>query len=106
MRNGGSYGTGHTREQARAVRKRRRRRRFVRGAVRTAFWGLVLAGVFVFGLGVGREVGADREPAGESTTIVRRVPAITATMPTQTVVETRTVTRTAPARRPAARTAR
>lgn len=82
-------GRARTRERGR----RRRRRRWVRGLTRLVFWGLVLAGVFVFGVGFGKTIGEGGTLAGESVTVVRDRGQLTATLPTKTIVETKTVTK-------------
>lgn len=68
----------------------------MRGGIRLVFWTIVLAGVFVLGLGYGRTIADDAGPdAGEVTVTVPR-DAVTVTLPTETVTVTRTVR--APAR--------
>lgn len=72
-------------------RAARRRRRVLVGFVRVVFWGLVLSGVFVFGLGMGKELGESRTIGGDDVTVTRDRGQLTYTTPTKTVVETRTV---------------
>ena len=83
---------GGSRHQRQEWRRRRRRRRVVRGFVRLAFWTLLLAGVFVFGLGFGRTVGGGADGETRKVTIERARGPVTATQPVTTVVETQTKT--------------
>lgn len=80
-------GSGRTR-----LRTRRRRRRLLRGGIRTLFWGLVLAGVFVLGLGYGKTLSSEDELRTDKVTIDVEPVQVEATLPTETV--TRTVTKT------------
>lgn len=75
-------------------RRRRRRRRFVRGVVRGLVWLLVLAGVLVIGIGLGRLAAGDDGSPNQTVTIDRGRGSLTATLPTTTVTTTRTVVRT------------
>lgn len=79
------------RSDVRRIRARRRRRRILRGTVKAVFWALVLAGVFVLGLGYGRTIGAEDEQRTDEVTITVPRDAITATLPTTTVTVTTTV---------------
>lgn len=79
------------RADQRRLRARRRRRRIVLGLVRVAFWSLVLAGVFIMGIGYGRTVGDDGAAAQRTVTIDQEVRTIEATLPTETVTTTVTV---------------
>lgn len=63
----------------------------VRGFVRGLFWALVLAGVFVLGLGYGRTLSAEDELRKDEVTVTYEAPAIEATLPTRTVTVTKTV---------------
>lgn len=73
------------------LRTRRRRRRLARGAVRGAFWALVLAGVFILGLGYGRTLSGEDELREDSVTVSQDPVPIEATLPTKTVTVTKTV---------------
>jgi hypothetical protein len=75
----------------RRLRSRRRRRRVVRGAIRTVFWTLVLAGVFILGIGYGRTLSGEDELREDEVTITQPRDAIEATLPTRTVTVTKTV---------------
>lgn len=87
------------RGDARRLRKRRRRRRLARGIVRTAFWALVLAGVFILGLGYGRTLSGEDELREDAVTITQPRDAVEVTLPTETVTVTKTVmVRPTPAR--------
>jgi hypothetical protein len=79
------------RSDARRLRSRRRRRRVARGAIRLVFWTLVLAGVFVLGIGYGRTLSGEDELREDEVTITQPREAITATLPTKTVTVTKTV---------------
>ncbi len=81
------------RSDARRLRSRRRRRRLVRGAIRSVFWALVLAGVFILGIGYGRTLSGEDELREDQVTVTQPRDAIQATLPTKTV----TVTKTTPA---------
>lgn len=81
----------------------RRRRRLVLGMVRGAFWTLVLAGVFVLGIGYGRTLSGDDELRADEVTIEQDPVPIEATLPTRTVTVTRTVRVRVPARTAAGR---
>lgn len=86
----------------RRLHGRRRRRRLLRGTVRIVFWALILAAVFVLGLGYGRTIaGGGSGGGGGSGTVTIEQPLgpVEATLPTRTVTTTRTVTVRAPARR-------
>lgn len=88
----GDDGAGRSaRTRSRDSRRRRRRRRWVGALVKGVFWLLVLAGVFVFGVGMGKELGESRTIGGEQVTIERDRGQLTYTTPTKTVVETKTV---------------
>lgn len=73
------------------LRSRRRRRRALRGLVRTAFWALVLAGVFILGLGYGRTLSGEDELREDLVTVQQDPVPIEATLPTKTVTVTKTV---------------
>lgn len=77
-------------------RKRKRRRRVVRGFIKLVFWSLVLAGVFVLGLGFGKTIADGSGSSGdtESVTLKENRGVVTATLPVKTVVSTKTVTKT------------
>ncbi len=62
-----------------------------RGAIRLVFWSLVLAGVFILGLGYGRTLSGEDELREDKVTITQPRDAIEATLPTRTVTVTRTV---------------
>jgi hypothetical protein len=62
------------------------------GLVRLAFWSLVLAGVFVLGLGYGRTLSGEDEVRHDRVTIAGEPVTVQATLPTQTETVTRTVT--------------
>lgn len=64
----------------------------MRGTIRFVFWALVLAGVFVFGIGIGRVVGGDDVATTRSVTITGDRGVVTATLPTTTVTTTVTTT--------------
>lgn len=78
------------RSDARRLRSRRRRRRLARGAIRSVFWALVLAGVFILGIGYGRTLSED-ELREDTVTITQPRDAIQATLPVKTVTVTKTV---------------
>ena len=84
------------------LRTRRKRRRVLRGLVRTTFWALVLAGVFVLGLGYGKTIGGEDELRRDEVTVEQEPVRIRATLPTKTVTVTKTVR--VPARSGARRT--
>ena len=88
---------------ARRGRRGRRRRRLVLTVLRSAFWLLVLAGVFVLGLGYGRTLGSDEPGNAKRVMVTRDLGQVTATLPTETVVKT--VTAPATARRSTKRSA-
>lgn len=73
------------------LRSRRRRRRALRGVVRTIFWTLVLCGVFILGLGYGRTLSGQDELREDRVTVERDPVPIQATLPTKTVTVTKTV---------------
>ncbi|MCW2973173.1 MAG: hypothetical protein JWN72_1446 [Thermoleophilia bacterium] len=86
-------------------RSRRRRRRLALGAIKSLFWLLVLAGVFVLGIGYGRTISSDDETSTRKVTLEQDAGApITATLPTRTITVTKTVAKapTAAAKRAAA----
>ncbi len=85
----------HSRAGARDARSRRRRRRLARGAVKGVFWTIVLAGVFVLGLGYGRTLSGEDELRTDEVTVSVPRDAVTATLPTTTVTVTETVRRPA-----------
>jgi hypothetical protein len=89
------------RDDRKRVRSRRRRRRVVAGAVKGGFWALVLAGVFVLGLGYGRTLSGDDASTTRSVTIKQPRGTVEATLPTKTVTVTKTVTTRAKAKRAA-----
>lgn len=60
--------------------------------MRIVFWALVLAGVFVLGLGYGRTLGGDDELRRDEVTITSEVGTVEATLPTRTTTVTKTVT--------------
>lgn len=62
-----------------------------RGAIRLVFWTLVLAGVFVMGIGYGRTLSGEDELREDKVTITQERDAIEATLPTRTVTVTKTV---------------
>lgn len=74
------------------LRARRRRRRVVRGFIRTVFWGLVLAGVFVLGLGYGKTLSGEDELRTDKVTVTLEPQQVEATLPTKTVTVTKTKT--------------
>jgi hypothetical protein len=74
------------------LQSRRRRRRLARGLVRTAFWTLVLAGVFILGLGYGKTLSGEDELRSDKTTVKLEPQPVEATLPTKTVTVTKTVT--------------
>lgn len=82
------------RQRSRDTRNRRRRRSWLGGLGRLLFWTLVLAGVFVLGLGFGKTIGDGGTIAGDSVTVNRDRGEIVATLPTKTVVKTTTVVKT------------
>lgn len=92
------------RADARRLRSRRRRRRVARGIVRTAFWTLVLAGVFIMGIGYGRTLSGEDELRSDQVTVSVPGGVVTATLPTRTVTVTKT--ERVPATRPQAGTRR
>jgi hypothetical protein len=79
------------RSDQRRLRTRRRRRRVVRGAIRLVFWTLVLAGVFILGIGYGRTLSGEDELREDKVTITQPRDAVQATLPTKTVTVTTTV---------------
>jgi hypothetical protein len=79
------------RTAARRLRSRRRRRRILGSLVKGVFWTLVLAGVFVLGLGYGRTLSSEDELRRDEVTVTVQRDAVTATLPTETVTVTRTV---------------
>jgi hypothetical protein len=81
----------HERSDRTQLRSRRRRRRVLRGIVKTAFWALVLAGVFVLGLGYGKTIGGEDELRKDEVTVEQDPVRIRATLPTKTVTVTKTV---------------
>ncbi|MCW2928678.1 MAG: hypothetical protein JWM86_2646 [Thermoleophilia bacterium] len=84
-----------------AVRSRRRKRRVLRGITRMLFWGLVLAGVFVLGIGYGKTLSGEDELRSDKVTIDYDPAPVEATLPTRTETVTKTVT-VAPKRKKAA----
>ena len=80
-----------SRSDQRRIRSRRRRRRTARVLIKSAFWTLVLAGVFVLGLGYGRTLSDEDELRTDDVTITQQRDAIQATLPTKTVTVTKTV---------------
>jgi hypothetical protein len=85
------------RSDQRRLRSRRRRRRVARGAVRFTFWTLVLAGVFVLGIGYGKTLSGEDELRTDEVTVSQPRGAVTATLPTRTVTVTKTVVKRVPA---------
>ena len=84
----------------------RRRRSVARGSLRIVFLGLVLAGVFVLGLGYGRTLSGQDELRKDEVTVTYEAAPIEATLPTRTVTVTKTVTvKTTPRARSARTTA-
>ena len=81
----------HERGDRTRLNRRRRRRRLLRGVVRTVFWALVLAGVFILGLGYGKTLGGEDELRSDKVTVTQEPQKITATLPTKTVTVTKTV---------------
>ncbi|MCW2961413.1 MAG: hypothetical protein JWM90_1800 [Thermoleophilia bacterium] len=75
----------------RQLRSRRRRRRAARGVIKGAFWTLVLAGVFVLGLGYGRTISGDDASTRDQVTVKQSRGTVEATLPTKTVTVTKTV---------------
>ncbi len=73
------------RGDVRRIRARKRRRRVVRGIVKTVFWALVLAGTFVLGLGYGKTLSSEDQTSSEHVTVTAPRDAVTVTVPTQTV---------------------
>jgi hypothetical protein len=73
------------------LRSRRQRRRVLRGLVKTAFWALVLGGVFILGLGYGKTIGGEDELRADEVTVEQEPVRIRATLPTKTVTITKTV---------------
>lgn len=59
--------------------------------MRTAFWALVLAGVFIMGIGYGRTLSGEDELRSDEVTVTVPGGTITATLPTETVTVTKTV---------------
>lgn len=72
-----------------------------RGAIRLVFWSLVLAGVFILGIGYGRTLSGEDELREDKVTVTQPRDAIEATLPTRTI--TVTVTETVRATRGATR---
>lgn len=81
----------HERRDRARLNRRRRRRRLLRAVVRTVFWALVLAGVFILGLGYGKTLGGEDELRRDKVTVTRDPQRINATLPTKTVTVTKTV---------------
>ena len=81
----------YSRSDTRRLKSRRRRRRVVRGAIKGVFWTIVLAGVFVLGLGYGRTLSGEDELRTDEVTVSVPRDAITATLPEKTVTVTTTV---------------
>jgi hypothetical protein len=73
------------------LRSRRRRRRLARGVIRVAFWTLVLAGVFILGIGYGRTLSGEDELREDQVTVEQDPVEIEATLPTKTITVTKTV---------------
>lgn len=67
--------------------------------IRTVFWAIVLAGVFILGLGYGKTLSSQDEQRSDQVTVTAPPAAITATLPTRTVTVTKT--ETVPAKRSA-----
>ena len=80
-----------SRSDARRLRSCRRRRTVVRGVVKTAFWALVLTGVFILGLGYGKTLSGEDELRTDEVTVSVPRDAITVTLPEKTVTVTTTV---------------
>jgi hypothetical protein len=81
----------HDRRDQQQLRARRRRRRAARGAIKGVFWTLVLAGVFVLGLGYGRTLSGDDASTKQQVTVKQSRGTVEATLPTRTVTVTKTV---------------
>lgn len=79
------------RSDQRRLKQRRRRRRAARGVIRLVFWTLVLAGVFILGIGYGRTLSGEDELREDKVTITQPRDAIEATLPTKTITVTKTV---------------
>jgi hypothetical protein len=76
----------------------------MRGIVRAVVWLLVLAGVFVFGIGMGRTVAGDgARGTAHAVHLVADRGVVTATLPTKTVVTTVVETKTVKVKVPAKR---
>jgi hypothetical protein len=86
------------RGDARRLRSRRRRRRAVRGVLKTVFWVLVLAGTFVLGLGYGKTLSGEDELSTDRVTVTVPRDAVTATLPERTVTVTTPAKRDRPVR--------
>jgi hypothetical protein len=56
------------------------------------FWGLVLAGVFVLGIGFGKTIGGGDSAGSKKVTVTNDRGQITQTLPTKTVTSTKTQT--------------
>lgn len=72
--------------------------------MRTLFWAIVLAGVFILGIGYGRTLSGEDELRSDEVTVTVPRGSVTATLPTETITVTRTVARSGGAaggRRPA-----
>lgn len=80
------------RADQRRLRARRRRRRVALGLVKVLFWTLVLAGVFIMGIGYGRTLGDDVDATKRQVTLEQDARTIEATLPTRTETVTKTVT--------------
>jgi len=83
--------TGSSRIQRTSRKKKRRRRWVARTLLRLVVWALVLAAVFVFGVGFGRNATTGPAPSGDSVTIEEGRGTVTATLPVTTVIKTKTV---------------
>jgi hypothetical protein len=74
------------------LRTRRRRRRTARALVKTTFWLLVLAGVFILGIGYGKTLSGEDELRTDEVTVGLDPVPVEATLPTKTVTVAKTVT--------------
>lgn len=63
------------------TRRGKRRRRLMLTALRTMFWSLILAGVFILGLGYGRIMSNDTKSSDSKVTINRKAQPVKITIP-------------------------
>ena len=101
MSNGPWYDDGPEPPPSRAVRtrdaewrKKRRRRRVVGTLLKLVFWALLLAGVFILGIGFGKISVEANSGSAREVTLNHTAPAITHTQPEKTITETKTVVKT------------